>query len=59
MAYKRKTYDEFELQCDYGYGWECVTTEETFKEARAQKKCYLENDPRPYRIVKKRVRIEQ
>ena len=42
--YKRKTRDEWEVQGNYGYGWEMVTTENTRKEARAQLKCYRENE---------------
>lgn len=61
MTYKRKTVDEWHIQANYGYGhgWETVAVEATFKEAKAQKKCYLENDPRAYKIVYKRVKIEQ
>lgn len=59
--YTRKTVDEFHVTANYGYGhgWETVTVESTFKEAKAQKKCYLENDPREYKIVKRRVKIEE
>ena len=57
MAYVRKTEDEFEIQGDYGYGWEMVTTESTWKEAKEQIKCYRENQPAPYRIKMKRVKI--
>lgn len=58
MAYTRKTRDEYELQANYGQGFECVTTEDTLREAKAQKKAYLQNQPGiPYRIVKKRVKI--
>ena len=61
MSYKRKTQDEFEVQSYYpGSGWECVCTEETRQEARAQVKCYRENEPnRAHRVVKKRVKIDQ
>lgn len=40
MAYIRKTKDEYQLQCNYGYGdgWEEVLTEDTFKEAKERKK---------------------
>ena len=55
--YKRKTVDEFEIQGHYGQGWECVTTEETRKEARAQLRVYNDNEAYPHRIIKKRVRI--
>lgn len=58
--YIRKTKDEYELQCNYGYGdgWEVVVTEETLKEVRERKKEYVENMPQyPYKIVKKRVKL--
>lgn len=59
MEYKRKTRDEFEIQTYYdGCGWECVTTEETRKDAVEMLKCYRENEPMySHRLVKKRVRI--
>lgn len=57
--YTRKTVDEFHLMADYGYGWETVCVEETSQEARAQKKCYMENDPRAYKVVNRRVPIAQ
>lgn len=59
MAYIRKTRDEWEIQVNYGYGqgWECDTTEETWKDAKAQAKTYRENVPYPVRIVKKRVKL--
>jgi hypothetical protein len=53
----RLTADEWELQGNYGHGWECLTTEESRAAARAQKKCYEENEGGNYRIVKRRVRI--
>jgi len=58
MAYVRKTYDEYEIQGNCGYGWDCETTEETWKDAKAQAKCYRENVNYPIRIVKKRVKIK-
>lgn len=58
MPYTRKTSDEYEVQGNYGQGWEMVTTEETWKAAREQLKCYNENEPYPHKIVKKRVRKE-
>lgn len=61
MAYVRKTKDEYQLLCNYGYGdgWEVVLTEETLKEAKERKKEYVENMPQyPYKIVKKRVKVE-
>lgn len=58
MAYKRKTYDEYEIQGNCGYGWDVETTEETYTDAKAQSKCYRENVNYPIRIVKKRRKIE-
>lgn len=56
--YKRKTKDVYEIQCNYGYGWDCETVEETWKDAKSQLKCYHENISYPVRIVKKREKIE-
>ena len=56
----RKTKDIFEVQGNYGYGhgFECVTSEETFSEARIRIKEYRDNEPGvPFRIKKKRERI--
>ena len=55
--YKRKTIDEYEIQGHYGYGWDVLTTEETWKAAKEQKKCYDSNEPYSHRIVKKRVKL--
>lgn len=58
--YKRKTRDIWEVQGNYGYGWDMVTTEESHKEAIAMLKCYQENERNyPHRIVKKRERITE
>ena len=57
--YQRKTYDEYEIQGNYGYGWDLETTEMTMKDAKIQAKCYRENGNYPIRIVKKRVRINE
>jgi hypothetical protein len=58
MAYKRKTEDEFEIQGNYGQGWELATTEVKWRDAKEQKKCYQQNEPGiPFRIVHKRVPI--
>ena len=58
MAYQRKTIDIWEIQGNYGYyGFECVSTEETIKEARQTLKEYRENETGiSFRIVKKRVK---
>ena len=58
MSYKRKTEEEFEIQGDYGQGWEMVTVETTRALARDQIKNYRENEPeKTFRIIKKRVPI--
>lgn len=58
--YERKTIDTWELQLNYGYGWEYTLTEFTREEARARLKEYRENQPQyPARLVKKRVRKEE
>ena len=55
MAYIRKTTDEYQVQGNYGHGWEMVTAEETRKAAREQLKYYNANESYPHRIVLKRV----
>ena len=55
--YQRKTYDEWEVQGNYGFGYECVAIELTKKGALQQLKCYRENEMGiSFRIVKKRVK---
>lgn len=54
--YIRKTYDEWEIQGNYGQGWECLTAEETRKDAKEQLRIYDENEPYPHRIIKKRIK---
>lgn len=57
-AYVRKTRDVFEIQGNYGQGWECVTAEDDRKEARARLKEYRENEPQySHRMITKRERI--
>ena len=41
--YKRKTRDRWDIETNYGYGWEAECCEYTIKEAREQYRCYLEN----------------
>ncbi len=59
MAYKRKTKDEYDVQCNYGFGhgFETVTTESTRKEALLRAKEYRTNENVPTQIKKRRVRI--
>lgn len=57
MPYTRKTRDEYAIQGDYGHGWEDVTAEDSWSEARARLREYNENEAYPHRIKKRRVRI--
>jgi len=60
MAYVRKTVDVYEIQGNYGYGWDMVTVESSYKDAKAMLKCYRENENRySHRIVKKREKISK
>jgi hypothetical protein len=43
----------FDLEGNYGHGWEVVTSEDTFKAAREQLKCYRENEGGTYRIIRR------
>lgn len=46
-----ETIYEYEVQGNYGQGWEMVTTEATLTEAKAQRRCYDENEPgTPHRV---------
>lgn len=48
---------EFELQADYGDGWDILTTEDTLKGAREQERTYRANDSQGviYRVVRVKV----
>ena len=59
MKKERKTFDEFEVQGNYGGGWECVCSEDTRREAVLQLRCYNENEPQyPHRLIKRRIKKE-
>lgn len=47
----------WELQGNYGYGWECLTAEEIFQEIKERLKEYRENEGGNYRI--RRVKNEE
>jgi hypothetical protein len=58
--YQRKTKDVWEVQGNYGYGWEMVTTEESRSDAKKQLACYDENEPNvPHRLKMVREKIEE
>ena len=54
MAYKRKTKDVWVVQGNYGYGWDDVVEEDTWKEAWDMFICYTENEPQYQHRVKRR-----
>lgn len=59
MHYIRKTRDVYAVEQNFGYGWECLSACDTWKEARTEAKWYRQNQPQyPARIVKRRERIE-
>ena len=51
----RKTIDEYEIQGNYGSGWEVVCTEDTKLAAMETARDYRNNEPNAFRIVKKHV----
>ncbi len=54
-ARPRRTIDTWELQVDYGQGYETVCTEATYRAAVAQWSCYRRNAPEyPARVVLRR-----
>lgn len=61
MSYVRKTYDEFQLMYDYGYGHglEVICCAETLAEAKQNKREYIENEGIVPIIRKVRVRKEE
>ena len=57
--YVRKTVDTWVLEGNYGYGWEHILTEYTWKEGLERLREYRENQPGyPVRLTKKRERKE-
>ena len=58
MAYARKTKDEYSIMGNYGSGFEEVTAEENWKDAKRCLKDYRENEPQySFYIQKHRVSI--
>ena len=59
MAYVRTTEDEFQIHGNYGQGYEELTCETTWKEAKQCIKDYRENEPGvQFKIVTKRIPIK-
>jgi hypothetical protein len=63
MRYKRKTKDEYIVQCYYveSHEWEDVYTSDNRADARLRMREYLKEDKqaRNIRLVKQRVKLEQ
>lgn len=53
--YIRKTYDEYQIQTNYGYGWEVEFVEDNRKEANNRLQEYRENIKGDVRLVVKRI----
>lgn len=54
MAYIRKTVDRWDIETNYGYGWEVEDCEYTRAEAMKRLKEYRENVSGLVRLVKRR-----
>ena len=61
MGYVRKTKDRWDIETNYGYGWEVECSEYTLKEAKEQIKCYRDNVDKygrgQSRLVKRKERV--
>ena len=58
MAYIRKTQDEYQIHGLYSFGFEEVTAEDTYREAKQRLKEYRENEPDTlFKIIKKRIKL--
>lgn len=59
MARRRKTRDVIDVRGNYGHGFETVTAETSWGEARARLREYRENEPGiAFKLVHTRERIE-
>lgn len=59
MPYQRKTADVYDIEGDYGHGFECVNTETTFSTAKKSVREYRQNEKGiAFRITKKRIKVE-
>ena len=53
---QRVTETSYDLEGDYGQGFEVLCSASTYKEAKSNKQDYLNNSPCPMRIVTRRTR---
>lgn len=58
MAYVRKTVDRWDIETNYGYGWETECSEYTWAEAKQTLREYRENIRGAVRLVKRREKKE-
>lgn len=58
MAYVRKTVDRWDIETNYGYGWETECSEYTWAEAKQRLQEYRENIRGAVRLVKRREKKE-
>ena len=59
MPYQRKTADVYDIEGDYGHGFECVNTETTRLKAKKSVREYRQNEKGiAFRITKKRIKVE-
>lgn len=58
MAYQRKTIDRWDIETNYGYGWEVENSEYNYKDARRSLKEYLENCSGAVRMIMRREKID-
>lgn len=58
MAYVRKTVDRWDIETNYGYGWETECSEYTWPEAKQTLREYRENIRGAVRLVKRREKKE-
>ena len=63
MAYQRKTRDRWDIETNYGYGWETENSEYTRADARRSLREYRENlqayGKCEVRMTKQRERLEE
>lgn len=60
MAYKRKTKDRWDIETNYGYGWETESSYDTYAEAKrdiSEYRLHMSSYGGMCRIVKRRERI--
>lgn len=58
MAYIRKTIDRWDIETNYGYGWEVENSEYTLNDAKRSLKEYMENCQCCVRMIKRREKRE-